>query len=236
VERKLAADPVLRRHLPHTSGISILGQDPWEALASFVISQNNNIPKIRFSIERLCASLGSPIGRGHARTFPSPAVVADAPENTLRDAALGYRTPYLRAAARFAADRPDSLDELAAASLDDARQALCELPGVGEKVAECVLLYGLGHRDAFPVDVWVRRAVQGWYFRNRRRSDRDIRAFARDRFGDAAGLAQQHLFWAARSAGASIRSDPPRGSAATGPSAGVSTQRACPPGAKGLVR
>ncbi|MBM3450803.1 MAG: DNA-3-methyladenine glycosylase 2 family protein [Armatimonadetes bacterium] len=201
LEAKLAKDPVLKRHLEQTAGISILGQDGWEALATFVISQNNNIPKIRLSVERLCTAVGTALAGNGAFSFPAPERVADAPDRVLSSAALGYRASYLRTAARFVADHPHALPALCAAPLDDARAALMALPGVGEKVSECVLLFGLGHRRAFPVDVWVRRAMESWYFQGRRRSDADTRAFARDRFGDLAGLAQQHLFWAARQLG-----------------------------------
>jgi N-glycosylase/DNA lyase len=218
LERALAGDPVLAGVLPHTRGISILAQDPWETLATFLISQNNNIPKIRLSVERLCAALGKPLGRwpgAESRNsragsrapdpvsdscfaFPSPARVADAPEPVLRDAALGYRVPYLRALARRIADGELIPEELATAPFDRAREVLMDLPGVGEKVADCVLLFALGHRQAFPIDVWVKRAVESLYFGGRQRTPRDIQAFARDRFGPLAGLAQQHLFYFAR--------------------------------------
>ncbi|MDR7415751.1 MAG: DNA-3-methyladenine glycosylase 2 family protein [Armatimonadota bacterium] len=198
-ERRLCSDPVLRQILPLTRGISLLAQHPWEALCSFLISQNNNIPKIRLSIERLCRALGERIpARGEAFTFPSPERIAEAPPRILRDAALGYRAPYLRATARLVADRLVDLEALRRASLEEARTALLALPGVGEKVAECVLLFGLGHREAFPVDVWVRRAVLELYFRGRARTPREIRTWARERFGPLAGLAQQHLYHFAR--------------------------------------
>jgi N-glycosylase/DNA lyase len=197
LEHALADDPVLARVLPHTRGISILAQDPWEALATFLISQNNNIPKIQLSVERLSQALGEPLGQlpEFSFAFPSPARIAEAPEKVLRDAALGYRAPYLRAASRRVADGELTLEKLAATPFDRAREALLDLPGVGEKVADCVLLFGLGHRVAFPVDVWVKRAVEALYFGGRHRTPRDIQIFARDRFGTLAGLAQQHLFY-----------------------------------------
>ncbi|MDR5708849.1 MAG: DNA-3-methyladenine glycosylase 2 family protein [Armatimonadota bacterium] len=206
-ERRLCSDPVLRRILPFTRGISLLVQDPWEVLCSFLISQNNNIPKIRLSIERLCRVLGERIpARAEAFTFPSPERIAEASARILKDASLGYRAPYLRATARLVADRLVDLEALRRASLEEAREVLVELPGVGEKVAECVLLFGLGHREAFPVDVWTRRAVLELYFNGRARTPREIRTWAQDRFGSLAGLAQQHLYHFARTSG-SFRSD-----------------------------
>ncbi|MCS7235881.1 MAG: DNA-3-methyladenine glycosylase 2 family protein [Armatimonadota bacterium] len=195
LEAALARDPVLARVLPHTRGISILAQDPWEVLATFVISQNNNIPKIACSVARLCEALGEPIGSPPvAWTFPSPEAVAEAPELVLREALLGYRAPYLREAARRVARGDLDLHRLRALPTDEARRALLELPGIGEKVADCVLLFGLGHRAVFPVDVWVRRAVQHLYFGGKHKTPRALRGWALDRFGELAGLAQQHLY------------------------------------------
>lgn len=197
VEAAFAADPALARVLPHTSGIALLVQDPWEILISFIVSQNNNIPKITRSIEGLARALGEPLGEG-VFAFPSPERLAGARMRTLTACSLGYRAPYVRAAARLVAEGRLDLTALSAMDQDSAREALLQLSGVGEKVADCVLLFGLGHRTAFPVDVWVRRAVEQLYFRGRRRRLRDIQAFAREQFGPLAGYAQQHLFAYAR--------------------------------------
>ena len=197
VELTLAADPVLAGVLPHTAGISLLAQDPWEVLISFIISQNNNIPKIMRSIGTLSRSLGEPLDGGLS-AFPTPERLAAAPARTLTACALGYRVPYVRSAARSVAE--GRLDLAALSRMDEtaARDALLALPGIGEKVGDCVLLFGLGHHAAFPVDVWVRRAVERLYFQGRSRPLREIRAFARARFGPLAGHAQQHLFAYAR--------------------------------------
>ncbi|MDR7406589.1 MAG: hypothetical protein QN199_07390, partial [Armatimonadota bacterium] len=127
--------------------------------------------------------------------------VAEAPDRMLREALLGYRAAYLREVARRVAWGDLDLDRLRTIPTEEARRALLDLPGVGEKVADCVLLFGLGHRATFPVDVWVRRAVEELYFGGRSRSVRDIRAWALDRFGQLAGLAQQHLYHYARTCG-----------------------------------
>ncbi|MDR7386053.1 MAG: hypothetical protein QN170_01305, partial [Armatimonadota bacterium] len=202
LEAALATDPVLARALRQTRGISILAQDAWEVLATFLVSQNNNIPKIVRSVQHLCRALGEPIGQPPlAWTFPSPAAVAEAPDRMLREALLGYRAAYLREVARRVAWGDLDLDRLRTIPTEEARRALLDLPGVGEKVADCVLLFGLGHRATFPVDVWVRRAVEELYFGGRSRSVRDIRAWALDRFGQLAGLAQQHLYHYARTCG-----------------------------------
>ena len=197
VETKLAADPVLARVLPSTRGIAILAQDPWEVLVSFIISANNNIPKICRSIDRLARALGRPLGNG-TYAFPTPDRLAGAHPRTLAACLLGYRAPYVRAAARLVADGRVRLDALSRLPRDEARECLLEIPGVGEKVADCVLLFGLGQLAAFPIDVWVQRAVERLYFRGRRRRPHEIRSFAEARFGALAGVAQQHLFCYAR--------------------------------------
>jgi N-glycosylase/DNA lyase len=208
IERALARDPVLARILPHTSGIGLLAQDPWEMIISFIISQNNNIPKITRSIASLARTLGDPLD-GHTRTssqqdpvssyaFPSPERLAAARSQVLRACLLGYRAPYVRAASRLVSSGQLDLAALQRMPEDDARETLRRIPGVGEKVADCILLFGLRRMTAFPVDVWVRRAVERLYFRNRPRTAREIQQFARARFGALAGYAQQHLFVYAR--------------------------------------
>lgn len=197
IERELGRDRVLARILPETSGIAILRQDPWECLASFIISAFNNIPKIEMTIERLSARFGERVSEG-GHAFPSAGVLAGAPERALRECILGYRAPYLRSVARLVSARGFDLRAPSALPYDDAKRMLLELPGVGEKVADCVLLFAYGKGEAFPVDVWVKRAVERWYFRGEPKTEREIRTFARHRFGDLAGYAQQHLFYYGR--------------------------------------
>ncbi|MGQ0571790.1 MAG: DNA-3-methyladenine glycosylase family protein, partial [Armatimonadota bacterium] len=249
IEAALASDHVLRRLLPRTSGIALMRQDPWECLVSYVISAFNNIPKISLSIERLARCFGTPIvGRPAAGStdtlarpdetssrdqwaFPAPGRLADARLVILRTCALGYRASYVRGLARLVADGEIDLDAIARMTHDGARAALLELPGVGEKVADCVLLFAFGHHEAFPVDVWVQRAVERWYFQGRRKAPRAIRAWANDRFGPLAGYAQQHLFAAARlRCAVPIRA---RGSDVGSPRAQMRSQRAgWPPAVK----
>jgi len=202
IEATLVRDRVLRRLLPMTSGIALMRQDPWECLVSYVVSAFNNIPKIVQSIEHLARRFGQRVegtdGVVDAWTFPTPDRLADASVAALSKCSLGYRGPYVRALAREVACGKSDLGRVASLPYDDARRALLEYPGVGEKVADCVLLYGFGHRQAFPVDVWIQRAVERWYFGGRQQTPRAIRAWARDRFGETAGYAQQHLYAGAR--------------------------------------
>lgn len=194
IEAALGRDRVLRTVVPRTSGIAILRQDPWQCLVSFIVSAFNNIPKIERTLEKLTARFGEP-GPGGVRGFPLPGALAAASPAALRGCMLGYRAPYVRDAARLVARGAFDLDGPGFASYDQARAMLLELPGVGEKVVDCMLLFAYGKGEAFPVDVWVKRAVERSYFAGRPRSEREIRAFARQRFGPLAGYAQQHLFY-----------------------------------------
>lgn len=190
VEATLRRDRILRRILPHTTGIALMRQDPWECLVSFVISAFNNIPKIELTLEKLCHRYGRP--------FPSPQTLAGARLRELRSCLLGYRAPYLLEMAKRIAAGGFELSELADVPYAEARKLLLTLPGVGHKVADCVLLFAYGKGEAFPVDVWVKRAVERWYFNGRPATEKRIRDVARARFGPLAGYAQQHLYYFAR--------------------------------------
>ncbi|MGH2398699.1 MAG: DNA-3-methyladenine glycosylase family protein [bacterium] len=197
IEDRLFHDSVLRNALPHTTGIALLRQDPWECLISFIVSAFNNIPKIELSVGRLMHRFGRAAADGGSH-FPRPQALASARMRGLRACALGYRAPYVAAVARLVASGEFDLERLRRLAYPEARRLLLALPGVGEKVADCVLLFGYGKREAFPVDVWVKRAVEEWYFGGRPVSIGQIREFASDRFGEVAGYAQQHLFHYAR--------------------------------------
>ncbi len=199
IEAQLCSDPQLREVVARTSGIALMRQDPWECLIGFIISAFNNIPKIEQSLDLLATRFGAPLGGGRG-AFPTPEQLATATRAQLRACLLGYRLPYVRMVARRVADGTVDLGALAALSYEEARAALLDFPGVGEKVADCVLLFAYGKGEAFPVDVWVKRIVERRYFGGRAKTPRQIRMFAQTRFGTLAGYTQQHLFYYARTA------------------------------------
>ena len=162
VKAALSHDPVLRRAVGFAPGIRILRQEPWEALASFILSQNNNIPRIRGLIARLCACFGEPLGGGDY-TFPTPGRLAEVSPAALRRLGCGYRAEYLAGAARAVASGRLRLGALGRLPLEKARERLLAVHGVGPKVADCVLLFGCGRLDCFPRDVWIRRALAALY-------------------------------------------------------------------------
>lgn len=193
IETVLRRDRILRRILPQTTGIALMRQDPWECLVSFVISAYNNIPKIELTLDRLSRRFGG--------SFPSPEALAGARLRDLRSCLLGYRAPYLSNVARQVSAGMFMLSEPAELPYHEARRLLLTLSGVGHKVADCVLLFAYGKGEAFPVDVWVKRAVERWYLNGRPATETRIREVAQARFGPLAGYAQQHLYYYIRERG-----------------------------------
>jgi N-glycosylase/DNA lyase len=198
VERRLLRDAPLRRVAAGVAGVRILRQPPFETLVGFVVSANNNIPRIARSVEALCRLAGRRVDTsdGALHAFPEPAALAEVGVARLREEAnLGYRDRYVAETARLVAAGDVDLAALAALPTGGLRTELARLPGVGPKVADCVALFAYGRVEVFPVDTWVRRATTTLYFDpERRATDREIAALARRRFGDHAGIAQQYLF------------------------------------------
>jgi len=191
-------DPPLRAAVRACHGLRLLRQDPWECLASFLLSSTKQITQIRQIVALLCELYGDPIPApapgGPARAFPAPERLARVGEPELRRCKMGFRAPYLQAtAARIAAGEVD-LDRLRQLPLASARAELMKLPGVGEKIANCVLLFAYGFPTAFPVDVWVLKALRQLYFPGQRPTAGKLRHFSETHFGPHAGFAQQYLF------------------------------------------
>ncbi len=190
LEERLAADPVLTPVVAGCRGMRLLNQPVWECLTSFLLSSNNNVRRISGIVERLCASLGEDCDGWYA--FPTPRAMLEAGEEALRACGAGYRAAYLwRAAREVCAGFP--VEELPRMGYGRAKEQLMTLHGVGEKVADCVLLFSCGYGQAFPVDVWVARAMAKHYPQSGGTAAAQ-RAFALEHFGDLAGLAQQLLF------------------------------------------
>lgn len=148
----------IRKHY----GIRILKQDSWEALCSFIISQNNNIPRIKGIIERLCESFGEKIEEG-IYTFPSPEVLAQKTVEDLSPLRAGFRAKYIIDAAQKVASGEVDFEKIRKMNLEDAENELVKIKGVGKKVAQCTLLFGFGMVNAFPVDVWIKRIMAEQY-------------------------------------------------------------------------
>jgi N-glycosylase/DNA lyase len=191
-------DPALRTAVAACPGLRLLRQDPWECLASFILSSTKQIRQIRQIIERLCAGYGEavavPADHEPAFAFPGPERLAACSEAELRACRAGFRAPYLLEAARRVAAGTLDLPALANQPVNEARATLMSLPGVGRKIADCVLLFAYGFATVFPVDVWVLRALRELYFPRRRLTPRALLEFSETHFGPQAGYAQQYLF------------------------------------------
>lgn len=179
---RFKADPHLEKAVTECYGIRLLRQEPWEALCSFIISANNNIPRIKGIIDRLCRLLGEHLG-GDDYAFPTPEKVASAGIDGLAPIRAGFRAKYIIDAAQKVANDEIDFEKIYASPLDEGRDELIKIKGVGEKVAQCTLLYGFGKVDAFPVDVWVKRIMAEMYPDGLPECTNGVR-----------GIAQQYLF------------------------------------------
>jgi N-glycosylase/DNA lyase len=198
VLRTFPDDEPMRTAVAACRGLRLLRQDPWECLASFILSSTKQIVQIRQIVARLCESYGEPVdvvpGCPPAFAFPCPARLARTTEEELRECKMGFRAPYLLETARLIAGGQFDVGRLPALPIETARAELMQLPGVGRKIADCVLLFACGFESAFPVDVWVMKALRQLYFPRRRFSPQRLHRFAATHFGPWGGYAQQYLF------------------------------------------
>ena len=163
-------DAVLSKAIEFCGGIRVLRQPIWETLCSYIISQNNNIPRIKSLISKMCASFGNPIAiklvdgtLSEEYSFPEPAILSKLNASDFEKLGFGYRASYIVHAARAVSSGEINLDAVAGMHIDEARKELRKLTGVGPKVAECTLLYGFGREEAFPVDVWIKTVMSKFY-------------------------------------------------------------------------
>lgn len=212
IERRLCAmDPIIECAVRSFPGLRLLRQEPWECLTSFILSARNAIPLIRRAVERIARTYGDPIvqeggvlggagasGDGVRYSFPTPGTLASADVLDIVKCGAGFRSQYVKAAAERVSSGDIDLDGLRRLDYEDARARLMSLRGVGEKVADCVLLFSLGFYEAFPIDVWMTRVIRYFYFGGSKVSTATIAQFARKEFGGLAGYAQQYLFHYAR--------------------------------------
>lgn len=158
----LSADETLKNAIEYAGGIRILTQPKWETLCSFILSQNNNIKRITGIIDRLCQNFGSDLGNGKY-SFPSAERLAGLTVEDLEPLRSGFRAKYVLDAAKKVHSKEVDFDKIDSASIDEAREMLMAIQGVGPKVADCVLLFGFHKLDAFPKDVWIKKVMQEFY-------------------------------------------------------------------------
>ncbi len=181
---QLRGDELVARAIDDYYGIRILNQEPWEALCSFVISQQNNIKRIKSLVSKICCAYGDDLGDGHY-TFPTPEQLCKASEDDLRALGLGYRAEYLALLSRAMVNGKIDLEKIKAMPTENARKELLKIRGVGVKVANCAMLFGMEFYDCVPVDTWINKALK--YYPDG----------LPQCFNGIEGIAQQYLFhWA----------------------------------------
>jgi len=187
IRSKLQVDDYMKDASAYGAGIRILNQDRWEGLCSFIISQCNNIPRIKKIVETLCRCFGDETELDGEKfyTFPSAAKIAKLQVEDLAPLRCGYRAPYIIDAAKAVASGEVDLDRLAEGSVENAISVLKKMNGIGDKVANCVVLFSLQMLSAFPIDVWMKKAIDEHYGKGF-----DVKIF-----GEYAGIAQQYMFY-----------------------------------------
>jgi N-glycosylase/DNA lyase len=184
------ADDFLKEAAEYGKGIRILQQEPFEAMISFIISQNKNIPAIKNCIEAICRRYGErrssvECGGIDYYTFPTPEVLAMAGKDELHELKTGYRDEYIIKAAQAVSEGVVVFDELKKCSYEEVRKSLKSIHGIGEKVANCISLYGLHHIEVFPIDVWIAKVLNEIY-----QDD-----FHQELYEGYAGIIQQYMFY-----------------------------------------
>lgn len=202
IKEKLSKiDDNLKISIEYGKGIRILKQDTWEALISFIISANNNIPRIKGIIERISKKYGKTIkwqGKEYY-TFPTPEELSKASVVDLRKLGLGFRDKRVFETTRLVNTKQIDIYELEKIiHTKKLREELLKYPGVGPKVADCIMLFSMRRFEVFPIDVWVRRVMTELYFENETKivpNNKQILKYAEETFGNLSGLAQQYLFY-----------------------------------------
>ncbi len=203
INKELSEDPILAPFVLQSEGLHLLNQTPWDTVVSFIISANNNIIRIQNSVEALSKHYGNFLHKFEGEDFydlPTPQVLANiSPEELRRNCGVGYRDKYLVETARMISRGEVNLEELKTLPTAELMEEILKLPGVGPKVGHCILLFGYGREESFPVDTWMEKTMNELYgpFKNRR----EMTEFGMEHFGSRAGYVQQLLFHGARKGG-----------------------------------
>lgn len=203
IKSRVSLDDVMAKSVEFGSGIRILKQEPWEMLISFIISARNSIPNIKKTIEKLSVAFGELVGEYNGveyYSFPTPDSLCGLSEGDIRQYGTSFRTRYIMESAERISSGV-GIDGLKESTTESAREKLMEFPGVGPKVSDCILLFGLSKYDVFPVDIWVQRVMDEYYLGGKYKNLNKIREYGLGLFGEYAGFGQQYLFYYARENG-----------------------------------
>ncbi|MDE1762095.1 MAG: hypothetical protein KGH78_02790 [Candidatus Micrarchaeota archaeon] len=205
IYEKIGTDEFLANAIARYPGMRVTRNDPWETTVCFIVSQFNNVKRIRLIVRKLIENYGElhsvDVGGKWVsfRSFPTPDALAGiGVKEMMKKCGTGFRAKYIIGSARTCSESLD-LNRLHHKDYHRAKEQIMELPGVGDKVADCIMLMGYGKLEAFPIDTWIKRIVERVYFDGKKQGIKKIHEFADERWGDYAGYAQQYLFWAGRS-------------------------------------
>jgi N-glycosylase/DNA lyase len=204
----ISTDKFMKAAVSGFYGMRVTSNETWEATLCFIISQFNNIKRIRGIIKKLVLRFGEPIivNGKEERLFPSPEAISKASIDQLLACGTGFRAKYIKSAAKvFSTDKRYS--KLSEMDYDSAKELLLQIDGVGDKVADCVLLFGCNKLESFPIDLWIKRVVETVYMNGRIKPIKTIHAFAEKKWGVNAGYAQQYLFWHGRQNKIGVKND-----------------------------
>jgi N-glycosylase/DNA lyase len=193
----VARDDYMKRVVASARGLRLLKQDPWPCLCSYILSSNNRVDRIDRLVKEIAARYGTwhEIDGREVFSLPGPDALAGCGETNMRACGVGFRAPYLLKAGEMVSGGRVDLEAVDEMPYDDARELLMTIPGVGGKIADCVLLFAFCKYEAFPVDVWIKRAMQQAYFESRETRAEDIRRFGQEYFGKYAGYAQEYIYY-----------------------------------------
>ena len=202
--KNITKDKIVKKATKHYPGLRVTRQDPFQCCISFIVSSNSNIPNIRMRLQKLCRKFGTKV-RFEQREFflfPRPKILAKATLQDLQECKLGYRSKYVLDASRAIASGEIDFDELKKVDYQECKELLLKLPGIGDKVADCVMLFSLEKLEAFPLDTWIVKILQKYYSDNfcmdkktiSKKRYENIHQDVLDHFGKYAGYSQQFLY------------------------------------------
>ena len=202
--KEITKDKIVKKTVRYYPGLRITRQDPFQCCISFIVSSNSNIPNIRMRLQKLCRKFGTKV-RFQKRDFflfPEPKRLARATMQELNQCKLGYRSKYVLDTSRAIASGEIDLDELKKIKYEQAKESLLKLPGIGDKVADCIMLFSLEKLDAFPLDTWMLKILQKYYSDKfcidkktiSKKRYEDVRQNILEYFGRYAGYSQQFLY------------------------------------------
>ena len=198
IEKRISkVDEYVKKAVSNTSGLRHLKQDLFETIISYIISANNNIPRISKSVNEISKRYGKKIifNEKEYYLFPTPEELKDVTIEEYRECGIGFRDKYIFNTVKEINEGKFNLDEIKELSTELLRDRLLSLMGIGPKVADCILLFSCGRQEVFPVDVWVERVMKKLYFKEANVSKKEILKYSIENFGSDAGIIQQHLFY-----------------------------------------